>query len=239
MYITVMRMIINRWVATISQVTILSREAVVQTALEITAEQGLPAVTMRAVGARFGVTPMALYRHITDRPTLVRLVADRIGTLVHPTAAPTAPWQDRVRSWAHSQREILRAHPGTAAWLLENGPTGPQAYRLLEYLAAALTDAGLDDARAARGAALVMSWTFSRVSIEDATGLGARRAGRADAFVDGLATVDPTDHPNAARIGREFFTLSGEEIFQTGLTWIVAGLTAEADGRTPPAPPHR
>ncbi|GLY17115.1 TetR family transcriptional regulator [Kineosporia sp. NBRC 101677] len=208
----------------------LNQDAIVQAALEISRTEGLPGVTMRAVGARFGVTPMALYRHITDRPTLVRLVTDRIGTAIRPSAAPDAPWEDRVRAWAQAQRAVLRAHPGTAAWLIENGPSGPQAYRLLEYLASALADAGLDDARTARGTALVMSWTFSRISIEDAAELPARRPGRSQAFVDGLQTVDEADHPTAARIGPEFFTLSGEVVFETGLDWIVAGIRTEAPG---------
>lgn len=193
-----------------------------QAALEISRAEGLPAVTMRAVATRFEVTPMALYRHITDRPTLVRLVADRIGTLVRPGAPADAEWDARVRAWAQAQRSVLRAHPGTAAWLIANGPSGPEAYRLLEYLASALVDARLDDARVARGTALVMSWTFSRISIEDQAQLT-----RPQSFVEGLETVDAVKHPIATRIGPEFFTLAPEVVFETGLDWIIAGLTAE------------
>ncbi|GLY32363.1 TetR/AcrR family transcriptional regulator C-terminal domain-containing protein [Kineosporia sp. NBRC 101731] len=208
----------------------LTQDAIVQAALDISRTQGLPAVTMRAVGAHFGVTPMALYRHITDRPTLARLVADSIGTLVQPDAPATAAWEARVRAWALAQRSVLRAHPGTAAWLIENGPSGPHAYRLLEYLACALADAGLSDARIARGTALVMSWTFSRISIEDGAELAARRPRRSQAFVEGLHAVDASTHPIATRIGPEFFALSGEVVFETGLDWIIAGLAAEASG---------
>lgn len=206
--------------------TTLTREGIVDAALDITRRDGLTAVTMRAVAARFGVTPMALYRHVADRDELVRLVADRVGAFVRPATPPDATWEERARAWASTQREVLRRHPGVAAWLIDNGPAGPEAYRLLELLGTALADAGFDDARIARGTALIMSWTFSRVAIED--GADARRrarsSNRAHAFVAGLADVDPVTHPIATRIGREFFTLPMQDVFDTGLTWILAGL---------------
>lgn len=208
----------------------LSRDGIIEAALDITRTRGLHAITMRAVAARFEVTPMALYRHVADREELVRLVADRIGSLVRPDAPPDAPWDERARAWAIAQRRTLREHPGLAGWLMENGPAGTEAYRLLELLASALFESGLDDARVARGAALIMSWTFSRVAIEDnAAERGrAQRRDRARAFVAGLGDVDPALHPTAARIGREFSTLPMQEIFDLGLDSILAGLRADA-----------
>ena len=127
-------------------VSALNRDSIVRTALDITRSDGLSAVTMRAVAARIGVTPMALYRHVASRDELVRLTADRVGSLVHPEPTAGADWKEHARAWALSQRRVLRAHPGLAAWLTKNGPAGPEAYRLLELLAAALSSAGFDDA---------------------------------------------------------------------------------------------
>ncbi|MBO1752923.1 TetR/AcrR family transcriptional regulator C-terminal domain-containing protein [Actinotalea sp. BY-33] len=216
----------------------LDRDAIVEAAVDITRHAGLSALTMRAVGARFGVTAMALYRHVANREELVRLVANQIGTLVRPQVPDDADWHDRARAWAVAQRAVLRQHPGVAAWLMQNGPAGTEAYRLLELLTASLADAELDDATVARGSALIMSWTFSRISIEDSA--DARRAAdqpsRAGAFVTGLDQIDPTEHPTAARVGPTFFTLGMEEIFDTGLDWILAGIGVSA-GRVPEEPP--
>ncbi|MFI0352572.1 TetR/AcrR family transcriptional regulator [Actinomadura sp. 9N407] len=206
--------------------TTLNRDSIIEAVLAITRADGLDAVTMRAVAARFDVTPMALYRHITDRDELVRLVADRVGALVRPSNAPDDPWDERVRAWARAQRAVLRQHPGLAAWLLENGPAGPEAYRHLDLLASAVAAAGLDDTAIARGTALIMSWTFSRVAIEDGNERRrrARHPSRSQAFVDGLAGIDPVRHPTAARIGVGFFTLPMEEIFEAGLEAIIVGI---------------
>jgi AcrR family transcriptional regulator len=214
----------------VGPLTTLSRDGIVDAAVDITRTEGLAKVTMRALATRFAVTPMALYRYLADRDELIRLVADRIGALVQPEMAPDATWDQRVRAWARTQRAVLRAHPGLAAWLMDNGPAGPEAYRLLELLARMLSDAGLDDARVVRGSALVMSWTFSRVAIEANadTRRRTRRPSRAAAFLAGLAQVDPASHPTAARIGPAFFTLPMEDLFDTGLDWIIAGLQADA-----------
>lgn len=216
----------------------LSRESIIEVALGITRAEGLRAVTMRAVAARLDVTPMALYRHVADRDELVRLVADRVGSLVLPDAHSDAPWDEQVRAWAIAQRRTLREHPGLASWLMENGPAGTQAYRLLELLAFALSVGGYNDAGVARGAALIMSWTFSRVAIEDkaAERQLAQHGNRARAFVAGMGDIDPTSHPTATRIGREFFTLSMQEIFDLGLESILAGLGTDIPTRGRPRP---
>lgn len=207
----------------------LSRDGIIEAALDITRTDGLWAVTMRAIAARFDVTPMALYRHVADREELVRLVADHIGSLVRPEAPPEATWEQQARAWAIAQRGTLRQYPGLAEWLMANGPTGSEAYRLLELLASALVAGGFDDARVARGAAQIMSWTFSRVAIEDNADARRRtkRRNRARAFVSGLSEVDPAQYPTAARIGPEFFTLSMQEIFDLGLDSIIAGLRTD------------
>nr|WP_276605966.1 TetR/AcrR family transcriptional regulator C-terminal domain-containing protein [Brevibacterium sp. S22] len=89
-----------------------------------------------------------------------------------------------------------------------------------------MTEAGFDNARVARGATLIMSWTFSRVAIEDNADLRKtmERPNRARAFVTGLADFDMTDYPFASRIGAELFTLRMEEIFDVGLESIIQGL---------------
>lgn len=204
----------------------LSRDLIVETALTIARTEGLPKATMRAVGSRLGVTPMALYRHLSDRDELNRLVVDRIGAAFALDCTPDADWEEKARSWARVQRAGLRDYPGVAAWLMDNGPAGANAYRILDILAAALTEAGFDDARVARGATLIMSWTFSRVAIEDNADLrrAAERSRRSGAFVSGLTDFDMADYPTASRIGAELFTLRMKEIFDTGIEAIITGL---------------
>ncbi|MFM7535738.1 MAG: TetR/AcrR family transcriptional regulator [Acidimicrobiales bacterium] len=198
-------------------------------ATRITADLGLAGLTVRTLASELGVTPMALYRHVADRDGLVRLVTDRIGAAVRPVFPADASWEDQARAWAQAQRWVLRQHRGIAAWLMDNGPAGESAYRLFDVLASTLCEAGFDDATASRGTSLIMSWTFSRIAIEDNADArnAARRPGRASAFVDGLADLDPDDYPRATRLGVEFFTLDPTDIFEAGLGALLVGLRAQ------------
>lgn len=208
---------------------VLDQSSIVNAALDVTRESGLDSVTMRAIAARFGVTPMALYRHVDDRDHLVRLLVDRVGAAVQPMTDRGAPWQSLVRSWATTQRTVLREHVGVAGWLIAHGPAGPEAYRLLECLLSAIAPSGLSDERVARGAVTVMSWTFSRVAIEDAAE-ARRRANvpsRAREFLGHSQLRNSTPGSVLDRMGSQFFAVPMDVVFEDGLTAILAGLVDE------------
>src|SRR5689334_25007745 len=77
----------------------LTRAAVLDTAHALLAEEGLDALTMRALARRLGVAPNALYSHVPGQPELVdALLDDRPSHLAapdpeaaDPVAAPAAP----------------------------------------------------------------------------------------------------------------------------------------------------
>jgi AcrR family transcriptional regulator len=51
--------------------------SILSAARELLDQQGIAAVAMRPVAERVGITPMAIYRHYTDRAALLNAVADR------------------------------------------------------------------------------------------------------------------------------------------------------------------
>ena len=55
--------------------------------LQLADEQGLAAITMQAVADRLGVTPMALYRHVTNKADLLDGLVESI-LLEVPAAGP-------------------------------------------------------------------------------------------------------------------------------------------------------
>lgn len=72
-----------------------TRARILAEAADVVATAGAPAVTMRGVAARVGLTPMALYRHFPGRDALIAaLVAEAQATflayLQRAMAAPTA-----------------------------------------------------------------------------------------------------------------------------------------------------
>lgn len=56
----------------------IARDEILAAALDLLGEGSGQALTMRALAARLGVTPMGLYRHVGDQAGLLRALADRV-----------------------------------------------------------------------------------------------------------------------------------------------------------------
>ena len=88
----------------------LNPDAVVASALRIVDEQGLDALTVRKVADEFGVTPMALYWHFSNKEALLDAVGDAVvASLVLPDA--TLDLETYLSEAMTSLVDVLRAHP--------------------------------------------------------------------------------------------------------------------------------
>ncbi|MFC5251201.1 TetR/AcrR family transcriptional regulator C-terminal domain-containing protein [Streptomyces nigrescens] len=121
----------------------LSRESVVRAGLKIADAEGLRALSMRRVAAEFGVSSMALYRHVANKDELVVLMADAAFRDIElPDPAPDG-WRARVEAGARLQWELYQRHPWLAHYLSITRPQPmPRAMALIEWTMARVT--GLD-----------------------------------------------------------------------------------------------
>lgn len=122
----------------------LTRAAVLDTAHALLAEEGLDALTMRALARRLGVAPNALYSHVPGKTELVdALLDDRLSLVTEPD--PDAP--DPVAALAAlmtSTYEVLLGRPGLVPlYLARQGSRGPNAVRLGVTMDALLARLGL------------------------------------------------------------------------------------------------
>jgi TetR/AcrR family transcriptional regulator, tetracycline repressor protein len=97
----------------------LTREVVVEQALEIGDAEGLQAVTIRRLAQELGVTPMALYWHFKNKELLAIGMADHLieGFVIEEDYA--SPWQDQLRELVSGLVRVLRRHPCAAEVLSE------------------------------------------------------------------------------------------------------------------------
>ncbi|WP_051297340.1 TetR/AcrR family transcriptional regulator [Brevibacterium album] len=89
----------------------LSHERIVAAAAEIADAEGLGAVTMQAVARALGFTTMSLYRYVSGKDELLRLLQDYAFRLPEKGVALPADWREALRAWASLLRERHRAHP--------------------------------------------------------------------------------------------------------------------------------
>src|SRR5918998_4360722 len=104
----------------------IDRAAVLDATLALADEEGLAAVSMRAVAARLGVTPMALYRHVGDKSQLLDGLVEQL-LLELPLPDGTLPWQERLDALAAATRAPARRHPRVFPLPLPRPGTPPGA----------------------------------------------------------------------------------------------------------------
>lgn len=99
----------------------LSVQVIVETAIAIADDEGLPALSMKKLAQHLGCGTMSLYRYVPGKDQLVELMFDTaIGPPAFPDAA-SAGWREVVTGWAHATRDFYLRHP----WALHVA-TGPR-----------------------------------------------------------------------------------------------------------------
>ena len=122
----------------------LSRTAVLRAARELLAEEGLPALTMRALARRLDVAPNALYSHVTDKTELIDALLDDHLAAVHDPSAEAADPVAALAAVMTSTYDVLIGAPDLVPlYLARRGARGENAVRLGETMDALLARAGV------------------------------------------------------------------------------------------------
>lgn len=161
---------------------VLDREMVLTTALQLADDEGVAALTMRAVAQRLGVTPMALYRHVGDKQALLDGVVEQL-LMELPLPEPTLPWNERLRAMTAAVRATARRHPAVFPLLLQRPAITPGALRVREAVYSALRESGIADADVPRTERMLTSFVFGVAASESGGRFTVDTAGL-DADVD-------------------------------------------------------
>ena len=92
------------------------RQALIQSGLELIAEQGARALTLRELGKRAGVSRMAPYRHFRDRATLLDAIREAgfelfADALEHARLAAGSDFTSRMQALAVAYVRFARENP--------------------------------------------------------------------------------------------------------------------------------
>jgi AcrR family transcriptional regulator len=149
----------------------ISRDAILDASLDLADRDGVDALTMQAVAERLDVTPMALYRHVSNKADLLDgLVEGLLGEVEIP--AGDLPPEDRLRSFAGSIRHVARRHPTLFPLLLMRPATTPESRRVRDAVCAALEKLGLDHDEARRAERLISTAVLGFAASEAAGRFG-------------------------------------------------------------------
>jgi len=127
----------------------LSREAVIDRALDLADREGLAAVSIRRLAQDFDVTPMALYWHVKNKDELLSAMGERIVEVVDAPDLPTEGGLDRLRPLLERLVDALHRHPGSTELVRGTILRTATGRQLAEQALTILAEAGFDRQRRA------------------------------------------------------------------------------------------
>ncbi|HEY7132687.1 MAG TPA: TetR/AcrR family transcriptional regulator [Candidatus Limnocylindrales bacterium] len=119
----------------------LTRDRVLQAAVELADRDGIDAVSMRKLGQELGVEAMALYRHVRDKDDILDGVVDRVVAEIE-LPEPDPDWRAAMRGLSLAARDVMLRHPWAPPVIVEQPTVGPATLRHIDAVMAILNRGG-------------------------------------------------------------------------------------------------
>ena len=214
----------------------LTQERVVAEALTLIAQDGLAALTMRALSARLGVVPGALYRHVRSKDQLQDLLVDSVLAEVDCDINHALPWTEQIKVLAHRLRNVLNNHPGVAGLLKTRDPLGPHSLALAEAVLLPLHAAGFPHREAGLAFFLVVDYTIGFEVSNTHTSVNEQRVQDTATRMqlhEFFRSLPGDRFPTLIALGEHVWLDNRDERFAAGINALVDGLE-QAQHPTPP-----
>ena len=150
----------------------LTKERILEAAVDVADRDGLGALTMRRLGKDLGFEAMAIYKHVANKEEILEgMLALVIGQIEIPEEG--ADWKEAMRRRAFSVREVLSRHSWAIELLAASGFAGPAALRYINAILGNLRSGGFTIEDAAHAFWLLDSYVYGHVIQETSMPIGA------------------------------------------------------------------
>jgi AcrR family transcriptional regulator len=138
----------------------LTREQIIEAAVELLDDEGLEGLNMRSLGRRLGSAATAVYWHVGSKANLIALAADEAWNEVALPDLTAIDWRTAAARMATDLHAMLTRHP----WLVQAFGSlllyGPGKARHDDHGLAVYEAAGFTDAQADQAAATVFTFVL-------------------------------------------------------------------------------
>ena len=204
----------------------LSREQVVDAALQLADQDGLDTLSMPTLARQLECGIMTLYGYVEDKDDLLDAIALRgLADLRLPRPLPTQA-ADVLMAWGRALRRTLLDHPSLPVIFLSRAVIGPGIFRGIEALLGALGRAGLQPSAALQAIYAVIIYSTGFVAWEVPRSLRQPPAAYAAAWRRTFAELPPEDFPLSATVLDELPRVADAEQFERGLLALATGFSA-------------
>jgi TetR/AcrR family tetracycline transcriptional repressor len=207
----------------------LTQEQVVKRAVDLMAEAGLEALTLRRLAAELGVSAPTLYWHVRDKRQLLDLMAEALVAQEDRSTAPAhgQPWWDWLAERARVQYRALVSHRDAALVVAGNRPTEARLPEI-EQVLASLVVVGFLPAEALRTILSIANYVIGCAVERQAEAARPPDPERDDRLVARIRAAGdlPTLTAAMAGLGEPGSPAAGDAGFEHGLVLLIAGVRA-------------
>jgi AcrR family transcriptional regulator len=209
----------------------LSRERVLEAAVELADRDGIDSLTMRKLGEHLGAGPMSLYYHVANKHALLDGMVDIVFSEIEVPSAEV-DWKQAMRRRAISTREVLRRHPWALGRMEATKSPGPNDLRLHDAVLRCLRQGGFSVDMAVQAYSVQDAYIYGFALQERTLAFGTRdefaqtarkRVKEVETRVDDAARL----YPYLAEVVGGYVAKHGynaAEAFEFGLDVILDGL---------------
>jgi AcrR family transcriptional regulator len=209
----------------------LSRARVLDSALELVDQNGIGALTIRALADRLDAKPMSLYRHVANKEDVLDGIVDLVFANIEVPAIG-GDWREELGRTARSARDVLMRHPWAIGLLDSRRSPGPATLRHHDAVIGTLRAAGFSIEMTGHSFALIDSYVYGFV-VQEANLPVLPAESTADAATAMSAQLDPSVYPHLLEFATSHVARAGYEFgdgFEFGLGLILQALD---DARSP------
>ena len=209
----------------------LSREQVVEAALQLADQEGLEALSMLTLARRLECGVMTIYGYIDNKEDLLDAIALRgLADVRLPRPLPGEP-RAVLMAWGRALRQTLLEHPSLPMIFLSQAVIGPGIFQGIEALLGALTRARIPATFGVHAIYAIVTYSAGFVAWELPRTRRQPESAYAAAWRREFAGLRQDDFPLTASVLNELPLLAGEQQFEIGLTALVDGLVNGARSR--------
>ncbi len=221
----------------------LSKERIVEAAIEILDADGESALTFRALTARLATGSGAIYWHVANKNDLLTATTNEVIARVMTDVVSGAEPREAIRAIALGVFDAIDVHPWVGAQLSRE-PWQSAMLQIFESVGGQLQALGVPERAQFDAASALVNYVLGVAGQNAANArlLHAREMGRS-AFLAAVAArwaqLDPAQYPFVHQVATQLREHDDREQFLAGIDFILAGITAEPRAALSPSPGRR
>lgn len=203
-----------------------TREAVIDGALELVDAEGLDALSMPRLARHLGTGVMTLYGHVANKADLIDALAERVLAELEPVDDKGGKWDRKLAEQMRGLRRAVLRHPALSSVLAARRVATPSVFRNQEAVLGMLRSAGFEPREAVQTYFATLTYTLGFVAWEIPR--VQTEGGYGEQWRNILAQLATAEYPNLHDLVDELADGASETQFEAGLDALLRGFAPPA-----------